>query len=33
LPNHYDIIANMYPSVDLMIKLHDENPERPVILC
>ena len=33
LPNHYDIIANMYPSVDLMIRLHDENPERPVILC
>jgi len=33
LPNHFDIIANMYPSVDLMIKLHDENPERPVILC
>ena len=33
LPNHYDIIANMYPSVDLMVKLHDENPERPVILC
>lgn len=33
LPNHYDIIANMYPSVELMIKLHDENPERPVILC
>jgi len=33
LPNHFDIIANMYPSVDLMVKLHDENPERPVILC
>ena len=33
LPNHYDIIANMYPSVGLMIKLHDQNPERPVILC
>lgn len=33
LPNHYDIIANMYPSVDLMIKLHNENPDRPVILC
>ncbi len=33
LPNHYDIIANMYPSVDLMVKLHNENPERPVILC
>ena len=33
LPNHFDIIANMYASVDLMIKLHDENPSRPVILC
>ena len=33
LPNHFDVIANMYASVDLMIKLHDENPSRPVILC
>ena len=33
LPNHYDIIANMYASVDLMKELHDENPSRPVILC
>lgn len=33
LPNHFDIIANMYPSVELMIKLHNENPNRPVILC
>ena len=33
LPNHFDIIANMYASVDLMIKLHDDNPSRPVILC
>ncbi len=33
LPNHFDIISNMYASTDLMIRLHDENPERPVILC
>ncbi len=33
LPNHFDIISNMYAGVDLMVKLHDENPERPVILC
>ncbi|MBT3251463.1 MAG: DUF4981 domain-containing protein [Candidatus Marinimicrobia bacterium] len=33
LPNHFDIIANMYPSTELMKTLHDENPERPVILC
>ena len=33
LPNHFDIISNMYPSVDLMKKLHDENPNRPIILC
>ncbi len=32
-PNHFDIIANMYASVDHMIKLHNENPDRPVILC
>jgi len=32
-PNHFDIISNMYASVDLMIKLHNENPDRPVILC
>lgn len=31
--NHFDIIANMYASVDLMIKLSEENPDRPVILC
>ena len=33
LPNHFDIIANMYASVESMIQLHDDNPERPVILC
>ena len=33
LPNHFDIIANMYPSVELMKELHDKNPDRPVILC
>jgi len=32
-PNHFDIIANMYASPELMIRLHDENPGRPVILC
>ena len=31
--NHFDIISNMYPSIDLMKKLHNENPNRPVILC
>ena len=33
LPNHFDIISNMYASVDLMKTLHKENPERPIILC
>ena len=33
LPNHFDIIANMYASVELMIKLHDENESRPIVLC
>ena len=32
-PNHFDIISNMYASVDLMIDLHNQNPDRPVILC
>ena len=32
-PNHFDIIANMYVSIESMIKLHDENEDRPVILC
>ena len=32
-PNHFDIISNMYASVDLMIALHNQNPDRPVILC
>lgn len=31
--NHFDIIANMYASIELMIKLTLENPDRPVILC
>ncbi len=31
--NHFDIIANMYASVDHMIKLTKDNPDRPVILC
>ena len=31
--NHFDIIANMYASVELMEKLANDNPDRPVILC
>ncbi len=33
LPNDFDIISNMYASVDLMKELHDKNPDRPIILC
>jgi beta-galactosidase/beta-glucuronidase len=32
-PGHFDIIANMYPSVDLMINLSYMDTTRPVILC
>ncbi len=31
--NHFDIIANMYASTELMVKLTTENPDRPLILC
>jgi len=33
VPGHFDIIANMYPSVDLMINLSYMDTTRPVILC
>jgi len=32
-PSHFDIIANMYPSVEKMITLTENNPDRPVIIC
>jgi len=32
-PSHFDIIANMYPSVEKMIALTENNPDRPVIIC
>ena len=32
-PSHFDIIANMYPSVEFMIELTQKNPDRPVIIC
>ena len=32
LEKNFDIISNMYASVDLMIDLHNQNPDRPVIL-
>ncbi|MCJ7554389.1 MAG: NPCBM/NEW2 domain-containing protein [Ignavibacteriaceae bacterium] len=32
-PGHFDIIANMYPTVDLMINLSYMDTTRPVILC
>ncbi len=32
-PSHFDIIANMYPSVEKMIELTESNPDRPVIIC
>jgi beta-galactosidase len=33
VPGHFDIIANMYPTVDLMINLSYMDTTRPVILC
>jgi len=32
-PSHFDIIANMYPTVERMIELTQKNPDRPVIIC
>jgi len=32
-PSHFDIIANMYPSVQFMIDLTQKYPDRPVIIC
>ncbi len=32
-PSHFDIIANMYPSVERMVELTEKNPDRPVIIC
>jgi len=32
-PSHFDIIANMYPSVEFMIELTNNYPDRPVIIC
>jgi beta-galactosidase len=32
-PSHFDIIANMYPTVGFMIDLSQKNPDRPVIIC
>jgi len=32
-PSHFDIIANMYPSVEKMVKLTQDYPDRPVIIC
>ncbi|MBN1351402.1 DUF4981 domain-containing protein [candidate division KSB1 bacterium] len=32
-PSHFDIIANMYPSVEKMIRLTESYPDRPVIIC
>jgi len=32
-PSHFDIIANMYPSVEKMIKLSETDTTRPVIIC
>jgi len=32
-PSHFDIIANMYPSVEFMIELTEKYPDRPVIIC
>lgn len=32
-PSHFDIIANMYPTVERMIELTQKNPTRPVIIC
>jgi beta-galactosidase len=32
-PSHFDIIANMYPSVEFMVELTEKNPDRPVIIC
>ena len=31
--SQYDIIANMYAGPDEMVKMHNQNPTRPVILC
>lgn len=32
-PSHFDIIANMYPSVEKMVKFANDYPDRPVIIC
>jgi beta-galactosidase len=32
-PSHFDIIANMYPSVEKMINFTKNYPDRPVIIC
>ena len=32
-PSHFDIIANMYPSVERMIELTEKDTTRPVIIC
>jgi len=32
-PSHFDIIANMYPSVEKMIGFTKNYPDRPVIIC
>lgn len=33
IPSSFDIISNMYASTDTMIKLHEQNPNQPIILC
>jgi len=32
-PSHFDIIANMYPSVEKMVRFTEKYPDRPVIIC
>ncbi|MBC8184030.1 DUF4981 domain-containing protein [candidate division KSB1 bacterium] len=32
-PSHFDIIANMYPSVERMVEFTQKYPDRPVIIC
>jgi len=32
-PSHFDIIANMYPSVEKMVNFTKDYPDRPVIIC
>ncbi|NPE27308.1 DUF4981 domain-containing protein [Methanococcoides sp. SA1] len=32
-PSHFDVIANMYPSVEKIVKFTEDYPDRPVIIC